>query len=74
MINFSNLYKIQLKMSKEVKLIILIVSLIFTLPVSGFFMSKNFLLGAIIYSTQIFTSVELLKTWWIYQRNKETKI
>jgi hypothetical protein len=55
-------------MSKEVKLILLILSLAITLPASGYFMSKNFLLGAFIYLTQIGTSVELLKTWWASQK------
>jgi hypothetical protein len=51
-------------MSKEVKFVVLIVSLLFTLPASGYFMSKDFQLGALIYLTQIYSSVELLKTWW----------
>jgi hypothetical protein len=51
-------------MNKQTKLIILIISLFITLPLSGFLFSFNPMIGAVIYITQIGTSVTLLSEWY----------
>jgi hypothetical protein len=56
------------KMNKQTKLIILIISLFITLPLSGFLFSIKPLLGLAVYLTQIGTSVNLLSEWYKYQK------
>lgn len=58
-------------MSKKVRLWILIPSLFFTLPMVGYLMSFNFLLGAAIYVTQLGTSIGLLRDWYKHTPEKE---
>jgi len=56
------------KMNKQTKLVILIFSLFITLPLSGFLLSIKPMIGAIVYITQIGTSVNLLREWYKYQK------
>jgi hypothetical protein len=53
---------------KKVKFTILLVSLFFTLPASGYLMTLDLPSGIFIYLTQIFTSIELLRTWFKYKK------
>jgi hypothetical protein len=55
-------------MNKQTKLVILIISLFITLPLSGFLFSIKPLLGLAVYLTQIGTSVNLLSEWYKYQK------
>jgi hypothetical protein len=58
-------------MRKNIKLAILVTSLLFTLPACGFLFTKSPLIGTIIYLTQLGTSVELIRTWVIYKKIEE---
>lgn len=58
-------------MRKNIKLAILIASLLFTLPASGLLFTKSPLVGILIYLTQLGTSIELIRTWIAYKKIEE---
>ncbi len=58
-------------MGKDIKVIIYVVSLFITLPMSGFLLANVPLVGIIIYLTQIGTSIQLIQTWIKYQDLKK---
>ncbi len=55
-------------MNKQLKLLMLILSLFVTLPLSGFIFSIKPIFGVVIYLTQIGTSVKLLEEWYQSQK------